>query len=720
MKKILSVLTGLTVVGVSILSGSGCKEITDNREKTKLLLAREHLSETVIDTDVDVWASEGEAAASTNEAQNDAAFLGGATYGSFSLTSNAREGNGFVENADYYEWSSFPYYSSAHSYFTPHLNGVLSNAVDAAEIIGEFKTDVQITDKWVTGISSGEDYLMQVENDKETLFSRSDDGSFSVSNRYTRQDAKNIYETYSHFDDGGEGNLYSKYIENEYYESSYDYSNGFNSYVVMEKSRGYWSLLSMSTLDGEDFSADTCVIKDGVGYSAFMQILGANQAPKSSWFTLFDPQTKNDYFRASKSSSSWHIELNLSAIKSGLQSVRAYGDVRNDATSANGVLEYEQPSALTVHGKDGDFVAGESVEGVTLSSVYLRYDVMDDFYYGTLNLTLEADDFASCANKVSACMSALGMELCFEPNEVEEGMRLAELLAEEFGSTYSWNGCPLDSLQNANAARQVLLDTYEASKAAYARVEDMETTRGRQRLPRNAKFAPVSSIDSGESTYSNGKISLHNASLTLTDVSLLSSGTDYCFHVGLAKVDGEETVSSVNAVTLFDGVADSVAFLEENTSVTLTRSGEFTIPKNLAEGRYAAVAFVATSDGYRVSEMKPIAFFSIEEGEIESAAMDVTVEKENDNLFVNYDVSLFVEVELEAGVSYTGGEIERLLLKKALAVGYPKKGEKLQTADGAEVDLTATLSAGEYRLKLYMPTSDGFAEAYAFCVIEEA
>ena len=714
MKKIISVLTAFTVVGVSLFSGAGCKEITDTREKTKLLLAREHLSETVIDTDVDVWSDGAQAVSAKDDIQGE--VFTQATYGEIALTSNAVEGNGFSEGANYYEWNSFPNYSSTHSYFKPHLEGVFSNAQDAAEVIAEFKSDVQITDKWVSGISRDYDYLMSVSSDKETLFERSDDGRYSVSNRYTRADAKNVYETYTYFNDGGEGNIYSKYIENEYYESSYDYSNGFNNYVVVENSRGYWSLLSMSTLNGEDFSADTCVMKDGVGYSAFMQI--GQQKPTAAWYTVFDPLTKNDYFRASKSSIAWHIELNISAIKSGLQSIRAYGDVRNDATSANGAYDYEHTGQLTVHGKDGDFVSGETIEGVTLSSVYLRYESMNDFFYGTLNLSLDAEDFQSCASKVSNCLSSLGMELCFEPNEVDEGMNLAELLAEEFGSTYSWNGHPLDTLQNANAARQVLLDTYEQGKASYAHVQDMPTVKGRQRLPRNAKFAPVSAFEKGESSYANGTISLVNASLTLTDTSLLTSGAGYCFNVGLAKVDENGKISSVNAVPLLDGVANNTTFVDTE-SITLTRTGNFTLPNNLSEGKYAVVAYAATSDGYRISEMYPIVFCTAEAGEITSSAMDVSVETKNDNVFVNYAVSLFVQVDLAQDRTYTGKEVERILIQKALSLGYPKKGETLKTAAGEDVDLTATLTSGEYRLKIYLPTNDGLAEAYAYCIIEE-
>ena len=130
------------------------------------------------------------------------------------------------------------------------------------------------------------------------------------------------------------------------------------------------------------------------------------------------------------------------------------------------------------------------------------------------------------------------------------------------------------------------------------------------------------------------------------------------------------------------------------------------------------MAYVADTDGLRVSEMQPIAFYEAEEGELESEAMRVTTAKAGNNLLVTYEIQLSVWAVAEENKKYKGSELERVLLREALACGYPKTGESITDENGEEVAKDEELPAGVYRLKIYLPTADGISEAFVYCEIQ--
>ena len=160
-------------------------------------------------------------------------------------------------------------------------------------------------------------------------------------------------------------------------------------------------------------------------------------------------------------------------------------------------------------------------------------------------------------------------------------------------------------------------------------------------------------------------------------------------------------------------------FAEGAEGLTVTQSGEYAVPANLAEGNYAVVAYVATADeGIRVSEMKEVAFGEVTEGEVPSTAMKVDVKKIDNSLAVRYGVKLSVQAEVKAQESYTAEEIENALMRAVISYGYPKAGEVVTTENDEPVTEETEITAGTYKLKFFMHTQDGMAEAYAYVTVE--
>ena len=237
MRKIWLSLGVIALLGVSVL-GSGCKEkVEGGAEAVKLLLARERLDETFIDGNLQDWWSDGQPSAVGVKGEKTNAVANMAMKKS--VVAEAL-GDGFSDKGEYFQWTKFPNYSDTLGQFNSFTETVERQGTDLAKLIGKMKKDVGVTDKWVKNVVGGsQDCMLRVKSDAEYLFMRAD-SYYEVGKRYTRADAKNVYELYSYYnyDDGTTGDIRTQYIPGERYESMYDNDNGFMDYVIVEKSRG--------------------------------------------------------------------------------------------------------------------------------------------------------------------------------------------------------------------------------------------------------------------------------------------------------------------------------------------------------------------------------------------------------------------------------------------------------------------------------------------------
>ena len=271
---------------------------------------------------------------------------------------------------------------------------------------------------------------------------------------------------------------------------------------------------------------------------------------------------------------------------------------------------------------------------------------------------------------------------------------------------------------NLSVFLEVLEDFFASSKALYDEVKNHESVENRMEEISVAAFANIDVLDTAQSTYANGKITLNNATLTISDTTFLEVGGEYVVKIALAlKHNGG--FQSVNMVALDTAQESKVAFTEGATGLTVTQSGEYTVPANLSEGEYAVVAYLATADeGIRVTGLKEVAFGEVTDGEVFSTAMKVDVKKVDDGLMVHYGVKLSVQAEIRAQASYTAEDIEKALTRAVVTYGYPKTGEVVTTEDGEPITAETVIESGTYKVKFFIHTEDGMAEAYAYLTIE--
>ena len=274
MKKIVSFLAVITMMSGCVMGSVGC---TNKRGVTgttltgttgaKIALARERLDESVFSEKMNFW---GEQESAVAVKADDIAKSGAVRMAAKRMSAPVSSGAGWVLEDGKVRWNKFGGNFSTIENFSNVFEGIEQNAAVVAESIGNIKKYVGVTDKWIGGHQ-----LLLVDEIRETLVEKlSLDGvSFSgyqVAHRYTREDAKNIYDIYSTWTDRGEvGETRMKYIPGEYYENSYVHSSGFTDYFMAEKSSGYWKLSRFGNerVDsyGRNLYIENYVIKDGVG-----------------------------------------------------------------------------------------------------------------------------------------------------------------------------------------------------------------------------------------------------------------------------------------------------------------------------------------------------------------------------------------------------------------------------------------------------------------------
>ena len=231
-------------------------------------------------------------------------------------------------------------------------------------------------------------------------------------------------------------------------------------------------------------------------------------------------------------------------------------------------------------------------------------------------------------------------------------------------------------------------------------------------------FARLEATFSGANTYSDGKINISEISGVVSDATLLESGEKYVLKVGLSLCDENGKPLSTNTIPLAGGNAAEVAY--SGDAISLSVSGSFDVPKNLAHGNYAVVVYAATaSGGIRVTEFLKIGSFSASENKLDSAAMDIDISVKDTNLYVKYSIKNTLTVKMTATkASYTYAEIEHMILLEVIKKGTPHEAASLEYADGGAVGRGDTLSKGSYRLMCYLPTADGLAESYVYLNLE--
>ncbi len=709
MKRMISVLLIVSLLtSVAALVGCNCS-LFDSGIKTgtlaaKLLLASERLDEKTLGEKIDVGLSKKESKT-----------LDENTFG-FPTVSLLSSGSGHT-------WRDFPTFSASMEEFSQFMESLEHEVATVAEDIAHMKKNVGITDKWVkVGFQT---HMLRVYDTYDVLIVKGEHDDVHVYYRYTDERAKNVYEMFSFmsYDDGTTGEIRTMFVPGERYEYMYNNSGGFTDYFIAENTRGYWMNTRFGYHEEEsgrvNLSFSPYIVKDGLGFGAFLTMDSENPSLSNAWYSIFDPEESRELFRVREGSDRYLFDLYMTAIKNGFVSVSA-DEVEHDA-------EYDvyQTGALNtlVTGK-GVYAAAEDEKALpknefAFTSGYVQHLYGEEIDYGSLEFIMIDPQMSLDA----ACLAfenhanSLGLTLYCDMDTVANSLEHASLLAESFGESFVWNGYPMDSIYGMELAREALQVQFDNARASYEEVKNFETASEKQTLSSDAHFAKLSVMAKGENRFADGTIILSDVSVSTSDVALFENGKEYVLKVGISLLDEKGNPISVNTMPLVGATGEGVVF--DKDSIALLLSGDYAIPKNLDRGQYAAVLYVATKDeGIRVSELKKIAFVNIENGEIESSAMAMEAFSQDEHLILAYEIKNTRRVVLEAAKeSYSYDEIKRSIQLEMLAYGSPYHGAVLEYENGKAVEEGAILGKGTYRMMCYLPTGEGLAQSYVYLTV---
>ena len=704
MKKIISLAILLAIITTSF---SGCmfsKNNVTGTEAAKILLANERLDEKTVGAKIGIFS--------------DILKLSAAGDAVMTLL-NAP---GVEIGSNYAEWSEFKNYSDLKDNYTQFIEPIDRQASDVATLIVEIKQNVGITDKWINNLSFGEAVMLRVDENSETVIVKDND-SFQVNRRYTDETARNIYEMLSCYD---YGNVYAMCIPGVRYEYMYDSFEGASDYFIADKSKGYWEINRFSPYVDENTAVnfDMVMVKDGIAFGSIVDIAHDREGT-ATMVDLSIPDEERDLLRVmTYGDGMYTFEVFMSNITDGIDAIRAEG------SAFNGLLVEEYGMSGTVYltqdlgeglevklenGKTFKYGDGDDEVKYIGSNVSYSPEYNGDCYIGRVKFEVRADDIETAYDKLENFLNINGIKLYADKHDVLESYGHGELLAENFGDVAEWNGYQLDSINNLERATEVFLEKIEAERGLFEEVKDYDSAHGTYYVDKNLDFVDAA-VTGGEASYSDGVITVEELTVSALGTPILENGKEYVIKVGLALRDSQGNLNSVNTVSLKTDSEQSFTYGGEEEFV-LMASADYNVPLNFSEGEYTVVAYIVTADeGIRVTEMLPIAFYSANEGELDSVFMDVSTEFSGENLLVSYEVKHNVWIENENTKSeYSYEDIKMTLIRGALIEGYPLTDAPVQTKDGEDIPCDGTYKDGVYRIKFMISTHGELAEAYIYC-----
>ena len=704
MKKIISLFLSLVLIfGISTTLVGCKKKVKSGTEAAKLLLANERLDENLIAQKIDIGLS----SISSNSASSTKRVS--ALSWSFSALSSSAA----------HSWSDFPAYNDTASQFSSFLINIENEAARVAEDIANMKNNVGVVDKWVD--VGSEKHMLSVYDSKDALFVLGVYGDVHAYYRYTDNSANNVYEMYSFmsYDDGTTGEIRTMYIPGARYEYQYINSNGFEDYVIMENSRGYWIGNRYNYFaDGENSFVRyfPIIIKDNFCYSATVEMRGDDISVYN--LTVVDLLSGRELVSLTLHDNYSLFTIHASGIKSGLVSLGADNFRKQDGVYFADMIT----ELVTEKGVYNAVSSGVDENGNTFSGFtggYVGYDFGVNVYRGyiSMHVNTPSGSIEEAFTELGKVLDGYGLTLYRSLPEIREQIEHAYALGEEFTEIFEWNGYALDSLSSFESARSALITNFGTVRADYEKIKNNPAASGKQKLDKNTVFAPISTITNGQNSYTGGTVTLGGTSVEITDTALFESGKEYVLKVALSLCDEGGNPTSVNTVVLDGATAQKAVF--NGGAISLSISGSYAVPKNLIAGDYALVVYAATADEeIRVSEMLKIGSFSTYSETLESEAMQINVENVGDTLHVKYSIkNSYTFTVASDGKKFTSLELQRLITVEILKKGAPFSGAVLEYENGGAVGENDSLGAGTYRMTCYLNTADGLAQSYVYLVV---
>ena len=590
MKKLISLLLCIgLILGLVTLSGCGLgisKELSGT-EVAKMLLANSRLNP----ADLDLGLETALTGAPTSVAMVDAP--------DFSLLSSSQSGN-------VVQWKDFSDGSNTYEFFQSYFVNIENTANVFAQEITAVKETCGNTNYWMKRTGSSEQFLLEVKANEDIIFIKDND-RLRICRRYTNENADDVYDMYSKNLDGS----YEErclYIAGKRYEFANNFGGYEGIYIVAENSKGYWNMFQVTDIEKERANVMNFVSDGTVAYTFDNSIFPNPPEEQEPTIRFSTPDLKNDVITFGPRM----VELNISAF-SGVSHIESASSEVNFLGDGSNALTSQQGTVVTKAGKristSDSFADGKiRVGGVIASFTKDFYGPGKDSTVGTLSLWVEGETTVEQINNLKQFLQEVGLTCRYNLDSVLSGLSQATAYAKAFPTTYTWNGYSVDKYDGIEKAVSKERDRLAAFLAMYEDVKNMKTvsvsTFGASFD--NWDFSPIAAISGESVTLANNTITVNNLSVTVENTTLFDSGSAYTVCLALAKFTDESESAYDNAVLLACEGADVTTFTDGN--ITLHQTATFEIPQCTSGGQYTIVAYVATEDGIRVSEMVPLVF----------------------------------------------------------------------------------------------------------------
>ena len=237
-------------------------------------------------------------------------------------------------------------------------------------------------------------------------------------------------------------------------------------------------------------------------------------------------------------------------------------------------------------------------------------------------------------------------------------------------------------------------------------------------------FAALSNVTMGNVTFDNYDITVNDMSLTLSDVTLLEADTDYTIQLAYAALtkdaDGNTTYDPCS-VYPFSTENPTLTKYTDSNSFTVNQSATFNCYGILKPDTFHVVAYVATADGIRVSQLLPVIFASDASLTDTLPLVNLSIRLNNDkNMVAVYEYNNDIMLEAEnTKDSYTYKEAYEILVNGAFNHGEPVNTEIELLASDTEfiwekVNEGENLSDCVIRMKYTKNTDNGAVEGYVY------
>ena len=637
----------------------------------------------------------------------------------FSRRDTKRPNEAYTEvDGDTYKWYNDIEYSNFNSFFESYAVNIENSAKNGAELINHVKKNIRVVDVWVS--FDHLEYLLKVDKVSETIYTRDNSGRIEICKRTTDENGNDVYELLTV---DNETTVRMKYIPGLLYEFAIglSQSQGYEHYLIADKSKGYWNILSTSGAhttvhpDGlvfESVSFEALMMKEE-GYYKFDYTLD-NQGWSTGTIdniTLISSDGKTDLVTIGSGNATLfntgikgldHIEITASK--------EYVGDF--DPNSNKVLYVYEQDNAdsngnpYKIYSTSGSKSAIAVLEnGMQINendsfvSDKVRIGRIDVSYvagcdaYGVIPLRIDARDLKETFDILVSFLDETNLSFKRDLDTVLKSSEFALNDVKNFSEFFQFNGYNVNTLENAKLGIALELEKINNLKKLYDEVKDIKVIsyHNQEEMDENIHFADLEVTNAGTIENNGFQISVKDISVKVDDTVLFVENEKYKLVFALLKDDGSILPLNTN----------------ESNEVTFVKSDSFEISENtsldiplLEKGNYVLVAYIATAlEGIRITKASSI-IGNFNEAILNQDGIKLTLSTNSDKyLIINstYDYNIY----LESNEEFTYEELVHYMGQSAYNHGMIDE-TVVEVFDGSEwhvLESTSEITTGQYRMK---------------------